>query len=226
MAKLILLRHGQSVWNKKDFFTGWVDIPLSPKGIEEAVEAGEKIKHLPIDIIYTSTLIRSIMTAMLAMSLHDSGKTPVVMHQGEGKMEDWSQIYNPAAQAELIPLIKAWELNERMYGELQGLNKEETRQKFGADQVKIWRRSFDVPPPKGESLKMTSERSIPYFQNVIVPQLKEGKNVFVSAHGNSLRSIMMFLDKLTKEQVLELELATGKPVVYNYQNGHFTKELI
>ena len=223
MAKLILLRHGESVWNKKDFFTGWVDIPLSSKGIKEALEAGEKIRDFPVDIIYTSSLVRAMMTAMLAMSVHSEGKVPCVQHIGEKQLEEWSKIYNPEAEKELIPVIKAWELNERMYGELQGLNKEETRQKFGVDQVKIWRRSFDVPPPNGESLKMTSERSIPYFQKHIIPRLEAEQNVLIVAHGNSLRSIMMFLDQLTPEQVLNLELATGQPVIYDYHLGNYKK---
>lgn len=222
-SKLILLRHGQSDWNLRNLFTGWVDVPLSKNGIEEALDAGRKISNLPIDIIFTSSLSRAIMTAMLAMTEHHSGKVPVVTHKGEGKLEDWSKIYNPEAQAACIPLIQSWQLNERMYGELQGLNKEETIKKFGEKQVKIWRRSFDVPPPGGESLAMTAERSIPYFSDNVVPQLQAGKSVFISAHGNSLRSIIMYLDNLSKEQVLELELPTGLPVIYEYDQNGFHK---
>ena len=124
----------------------------------------------------------------------------------------------------VIPVIRCWELNERAYGELQGLNKAETTEKFGADQVKIWRRSYDVAPPGGESLAMTAERSIPYFKEKIVPLLKQGKSVLVVAHGNSLRSIIMHLDALTKDQVVHLELATGLPVLYSYKNGSFVKQ--
>ena len=223
MAKLIMLRHGQSVWNKKNLFTGWVDIPLSLQGIEEALEAGRKIKDFPIDVIYTSSLIRASMTAMLAMTQHSSGKVPVITHPGEGKMDSWSKIYSEQAKKDCIPVICAWELNERMYGELQGLNKAETAEKFGAEQVHIWRRSFDVAPPGGESLAMTAARSIPYFDKEIVPLLKKGQNVFISAHGNSLRSIMMELDGLSKEQVVALELATGVPVIYEFDAGRFHK---
>lgn len=224
-SRLILLRHGQSEWNLRNLFTGWVDVPLSKKGIEEAIEAGKQISQIPIDIIYTSSLSRAIMTAMLAMTEHHSGKVPVVAHKGEGKLEDWSKIYNPHAQEGCVPLIQSWQLNERMYGELQGLNKEETIKKFGEKQVKIWRRSYDIAPPGGESLAMTAERSIPYFTDHIVPQLKAGKNVFVSAHGNSLRSIIMHLDDLSKEQVLELELPTGMPVLYEYDDHHGFKKI-
>lgn len=226
MATLILLRHGQSEWNKHNLFTGWVDIPLSKEGVEEALKAGKLIRDLPVDIIFTTTLIRAQMTAMLAMLGHHSGKVPVILHQGEGKLEEWAKIYSPKAKEQTIPVIRCWELNERMYGELQGMNKAETAEKFGADQVKIWRRSYDVCPPNGESLALTAARSIPYFEKYVVPQLKEGKNVFISAHGNSLRSIIMVLDNLTKDEVLHLELATGLPVVYEYSNGTFTKILM
>ncbi len=214
MAKLIMMRHGQSYWNLLNIFTGWVDIPLSPNGIQEALRGGELIKDLPIDIIFMSTLVRAQMTAQLAMTLHSSKKVPVVIHQGEGKLQEWSEIYSPEAQEATIPAYVAWQLNERMYGKLQGLNKQKTIEKYGAEQVKLWRRSYDTPPPEGESLKMTAERTIPYFQENILPLLKQGKNVFVCAHGNSLRAIVMFLDNLSKEEVLELEIATGVPLIY------------
>jgi 2,3-bisphosphoglycerate-dependent phosphoglycerate mutase len=224
MAKLILMRHGQSQWNLHNLFSGWVDIPLSLKGVEEALEGGRQIQDEPIDIIFTSSLIRAQMTAMLAMTMHHSGKVPVISHQGDKKMEEWSKIYSPHTQAETIPVICAWQLNERMYGELQGLNKADLAEKFGTEQVQIWRRSFDVPPPKGESLKMTAERTIPYFEEAIVPLIKQGMNVFVAAHGNSLRSIIMDLDGLSETEVVSLELPTGMPVIYNYENTQFIKQ--
>lgn len=223
MSTLILMRHGQSQWNLNNLFTGWVDIPLSLKGVEEAIEGGHKIKDIPIDVVYTSTLIRAQMTTMLALSVHKSGKVPVILHPGEGKLEDWAKIYSEAALLNTIPVIRAWELNERMYGELQGLNKAELAELYGKEQVQIWRRSFDTPPPKGESLKMTAQRSIPYFDNEILPKLVQGQNIFVSAHGNSLRSIMMELDGLTAEQVVSLELATGEPIIYEFNEGKFKK---
>lgn len=218
-----MMRHGQSEWNLANLFTGWVDVPLSKNGIDEALKGGELIKDLPIDIIFMSSLIRSQMTAMLAMAMHSTGKIPVVSHQGEGKLEEWARIYSKETLAQTIPTYVAWQLNERMYGELQGLNKQETMHKFGEEQVKLWRRSYDVPPPGGESLEMTAERSIPFFQEAIIPHLQQGKNVFISAHGNSLRSIVMHIEKLSKEEVLKLELATGDPLIYDYQDAHFQR---
>lgn len=219
-----MIRHGQSEWNKHNLFTGWVDIPLSSKGVEEALEAGKQIRDMPVDIIITTTLIRAQMTAMLAMVDHHSKKVPVVLHPGEGKQEDWGRIFSEETKEQIIPVIRCWELNERMYGELQGLNKAETAEKFGAEQVKLWRRSYDIAPPKGESLAMTAARSIPYFKLTIVPLLEQGMNVLVVAHGNSLRSIIMHLDGLTKDEVVHLELATGVPVLYEYSKGSFTKK--
>lgn len=223
MSKLIMMRHGQSIWNQLNLFTGWVDVPLSHKGIEEALEGGKLIKDIPFDVIVTTTLVRAQMTAFLVMSVHASGKVPVILHPGEGKLEEWGKISSLKAREESIPVIRCWELNERMYGDLQGLNKAETAEKYGAEQVKIWRRSYDVAPPNGESLAMTAARAIPYFKDNVIPYLKEGLNVFISAHGNSLRSIIMYLDNLDKEQVLNLEIATGIPIIYDYQEGLFSK---
>lgn len=220
-AKLILMRHGRSAWNGKNLFTGWVDIPLDEKGVQESIEGGKKIAEIPIDVIFTSTLVRAHMTLALALLNHSSGKIPVFLHPGAGKLEEWGQIYSEDTKKETIPVHMAWELNERMYGKLQGLNKKEMADKFGAELVQKWRRSFDVEPPEGESLAMTAERSIPYFQQKILPYLEQGKNVFISAHGNSLRSIVMHLDQLSKEQVIKLELATGEPLVYTYDRGRW-----
>lgn len=225
MNKLIMMRHGESEWNKLNLFTGWVDVPLSQKGIEEAIEGGKQIKDIPIDVIIMTTLVRSQMTAMLAMSQHSSGKVPVVLHPGEGKLEEWGQIYSKETEAQCIPVLRCWELNERMYGELQGYNKANTAEKFGAEQVKMWRRSYETRPQNGESLKMTADRSIPYFKDTIVPLLEEGKNVFVSAHGNSMRAIVMYLDGLSEEEVISLEIPTGVPIIYSYQEGKLTKDV-
>lgn len=220
--KLILMRHGQSVWNKQNLFTGWVDIPLSEEGIQESVEGGKKIRDFPIDVCFTSTLVRAHMTLSLALLHHASGKVPMFLHKG-GKQEQWAQIYSEETKKKVWPVHMAWELNERMYGHLQGLNKAETAEKFGKEQVHIWRRSFDVAPPHGESLAMTAARTIPYFKSQIVPCLEKGQTVFVSAHGNSLRSIVMELDGLTKEQVVALELATGAPLIYAYEKGKWKR---
>ena len=223
MAKLVLIRHGQSLWNLHNLFTGWVDVPLSAQGVQEAIAAGKRLAEEKFDIIYTSTLIRAITTAMIVMSENKEGKVPVIQKANAEKPNDWFKIYSPATEANTIPVFSAWELNERMYGELQGMNKEETAKKFGDAQVKIWRRSYDVPPPNGEALKNTAERTIPWFQKNIEPKLKEGKNILVAAHGNSLRAIIMYLEKLSEAQVLELELKTGEPIVFTASGGTITR---
>lgn len=223
MGKLILLRHGQSVWNQRNLFTGWVDVPLSYQGIEEALAAGKGIAHIPIDLIFTSSLIRAHLTAFLAMSVHPQGKTPRIVHEADEFLSKWGKVYSIQAEEECIPVFCAWQLNERMYGKLQGLNKQETIDQFGAEQVKVWRRSYDTPPPEGESLAMTAERTLPYFQEKIAPHLSLGKNVLISAHGNSLRSIVMHLERLTHAQVVELEIPTGVPFFYDYVDGVWTR---
>ncbi len=190
MPKLILIRHGQSLWNLEDRFTGWVDVPLTELGIEEARRAGTLLKGANVDVAYTSTLTRAQET--LRLVAQEAGINP--------------------------PVIRDQALNERHYGDLQGLNKARTAEKFGAEQVKIWRRSYDVPPPNGESLKDTAERTLPFFERCILGDIAQGKNVLVVAHGNSNRSIVMKLDNLTKEQVLELNLGTAVPLVYDLTN--------
>ena len=232
MALLILMRHGQSMWNANGLFTGWVDVPLSAAGIQEAITGGQKIADLTIDEIHVSTLIRSQMTAMIALSQHSSGKTPVFhyssnledgLSENEARMRNWSQIKGDAGKQDIIPVFTAWQLNERMYGDLQGLNKDATREKYGADQVHIWRRSYDVPPPNGESLHLTAQRTIPYLDSTLVPVLESNKNVLVAAHGNSLRSIIMSIETLSQEEVLSLEVPTGVPIIYQYDNGNWMK---
>ena len=190
MPYLVLLRHGQSQWNLENRFTGWVDVPLTHKGEEEARQAGEKMKavQLQFDTTFTSVLQRAIRTLELALDVLGQSDLPVEQDQA---------------------------LNERHYGDLQGLNKAETAQKFGDEQVRIWRRSYDVPPPGGESLENTAARTLPYLKDKILPTIQAGQNVLVAAHGNSLRSIIMHLDQLSREEVLSLELGTGVPVVYD-----------
>tara|TARA_B100000614_G_scaffold244225_1_gene248142 strand:+ start:434 stop:1036 length:603 start_codon:yes stop_codon:yes gene_type:complete len=191
VGRLILIRHGQSVWNAENRFTGWTDVDLSEKGVREAERAGELLSEIRFDVVHTSGLIRAKRTAEIIMSRNSvSGNIPV--------MEDDR-------------------LNERHYGDLQGLNKAETAEKHGAEQVHIWRRSFDIPPPGGESLKMNAERTIPYFEEEIVPDLEEGKNVLVSAHGNSLRSIVMHIESISPSEIVSLEIATGAPMFYDYK---------
>lgn len=222
-SKLILMRHGQSVWNKKNLFTGWVDVPLSEQGVQEAVEGGKKIAKIPIGVIFTSSLIRAQMTAFIAMLSHTSKKTPILIHH-EKKLSSWGINHGKDSAKETIPVFYSWHLNERMYGKLQGSNKDEMRKKFGKEQVHIWRRSYDIAPPEGESLKMTAERTLPYFKQEIIPYLEKGENVFISAHGNSLRALIMFLEDLPKEEVVKLEIATGDPMIYLYEKNRWIKQ--
>ena len=192
MAQLILLRHGESQWNLENRFTGWVDVPLSPRGAQEAKDAGAKLKGFTFDRAFTSVLSRANET--LRLVLEAVGQTG-------------------------IPVEKDKALNERMYGDLQGLNKEETAKKYGDAQVKIWRRSYDVKPPGGESLKDTADRVLPYYHDKIKPYLLKGETILIAAHGNSLRALVMELEQLTKEQVLELNIPTGAPLLYELDHN-------
>lgn len=187
MSDLILLRHGESQWNLENRFTGWVDVPLSPRGEAEARAAGEKLRGRRIDKVYTSVLARAVETARIALE---------------------------AAGIGAVPIERDAAVNERRYGDLEGLNKAEAARQFGADQVKQWRRSYDVKPPGGESLADTAARVLPYWERRIWPDLRAGKNVLVVAHGNSLRALAMHLDRLTPEQVIQLEIPTGVPLLY------------
>jgi len=222
MGKLLLIRHGQSVWNQKNVFTGWVDVPLSVTGIEEALNAGTTIANIEFDIVFTSVQIRAIQTAMIALAKNKSEKTPVIIHS-EGKMKEWTTIYSNAMNANVIPVYCDWHLNERYYGELQGKNKAETAAVYGDEQVHQWRRSYDIAPPEGECLKDTAERTIPFFKDHILKQLEAGKNVLVSAHGNSLRSIVMYIENLSREEVLQLEIPTGIPILYEFKDNKLVK---
>ncbi len=197
MTILVLIRHGQSVWNATNRFTGWTDVELSEKGEDEAATAGEQLAEVSFDVVHTSALIRAQKTAEIVMS-----KNRV---SGE------------------IPTKQDERLNERNYGDLQGLNKAETAEIHGSEQVHIWRRSFDVPPPGGESLEMTAERTIPYFVEEIIPDLDSGMNVLVAAHGNSLRSIVMHIEEISPEEITKLEIPTGVPMCYEFHNGKISR---
>jgi len=187
--RLVLVRHGESEWNKLNLFTGWRDPDLTETGIEEARRAGRLLREAGIrfDIAFTSVLKRAQHT--LDLILEELGQTD-------------------------LETLKDQALNERDYGDLSGLNKDDARKRWGEEQVHIWRRSFDVPPPGGESLKDTAERTLPYYEASIWPEVKAGKTVIVAAHGNSLRSLVMKLDKLSRDEVLQLNLATGAPIAY------------
>ena len=197
-SKLVLVRHGQSEWNAKNLFTGWKDPKLTDLGIQEAIRAGELLetRNLNFDLMFTSDLFRAQETGRLIL---------VQINQKD------------------IEIIQDQSLNERNYGDLAGLNKDEAREKWGEEQVHIWRRSFDVPPPGGESLKNTAERVLPYFEREIMPKVKKGLNILVAAHGNSLRALVMHLENISSEEIVKLEIATGDPLIYEFSNGDFVR---
>ncbi len=218
---LILMRHGESIWNKKNRFTGWVDVPLSENGINEAYKGGDAIKDISIDIAFTSSLIRAQMTLFLTLLKSKSSKTPIMMHE-KGKMKKWAIV--DCDDTEILPVFPSWHLNERMYGKLQGLNKQKTREKYGEEQVHIWRRSYDAAPPNGESLKMTAKRTLPFFNKKILPYIKKNNNILIVAHGNSLRSIVMELEQLNDKQIVKVEIPTGVPLIYSFECNKWIKK--
>ena len=197
-SKLVLVRHGQSEWNAKNLFTGWKDPKLTDLGIQEAIRAGELLetRNLNFDLMFTSELFRAQETGRLILEQINQKDIEIIQDQS---------------------------LNERNYGDLAGLNKDEAREKWGEEQVHIWRRSFDVPPPGGESLKNTAERVLPYFEREIMPKVKKGENILVAAHGNSLRALVMHLENISSEEIVKLEIATGDPLTYEYSNGDFVR---
>jgi len=188
---LVLVRHGQSEWNAKNLFTGWKDPGLTAVGETEATNAGNLIeeRNIKFSTMFTSALKRAQITGQMILEKIGQGDIEVVKNQA---------------------------LNERNYGDLAGLNKDDARKEWGEDQVQIWRRSYDVPPPGGESLKNTAERVLPYFNSLILPKLLNGENILIAAHGNSLRSLVMQLDNLSKEEVIALEIPTGAPIIYSF----------
>ena len=187
MPTLALVRHGQSLWNLENRFTGWVDVPLTPLGEEEARSAGERLRGVHFDVAYTSALVRAQETLRLIMEVADLD----------------------------VPVIRDQALNERHYGDLQGLNKADTAARYGDEQVHLWRRSYATPPPNGEALKDTAARTLPFFDRAIMGDIRQGKDVLVVAHGNSNRVMVMELDQLDEDEVPGLELATGVPLVYD-----------
>ena len=188
---LILVRHGQSEWNAKNLFTGWKDPGLTDQGVSEAKNAGKLIseQNIEFDIMYTSMLSRAQKTGDIILG---------ILNHKE------------------IPIIKNEALNERHYGSLAGLNKDDARKKWGTEQVHIWRRSFDIPPPDGESLKDTADRVLPYFETEIMPKVMSGSSILIAAHGNSLRALVMKLDSISSEDIVKLEIPTGAPIQYEF----------
>ena len=213
MSRLILLRHGQSQWNLENRFTGWVDVPLSKKGIKEAIDAGKKLKDVEFDTMYVSHMLRAIQTLHYVIIETNDKRTPIIYHE-EKRINDWEHHISDSKTE--IPIFMSVDLAERYYGNLQGLNKQETREKQGDKQVHLWRRSYDVNPPGGESLKNTCERTTPYFKKRILKDLQEGKTVLVSAHGNSLRAITMHVENIPEQEIPNVEIPTGVPIVYTF----------
>ena len=194
---LVLVRHGQSEWNEKNLFTGWKNPTLTEQGVEEARKAGSKIKsiNLDFDLHFTSELLRAQITGEIIQREID----------------------------QQIKTIKNIALNERDYGDLSGLNKDEAKKKWGEKQVHLWRRSYDTPPPGGESLKDTSDRVIPYFKKTIKPELEMKKNILITAHGNSLRALIKNIEDITATDIVKLEIATGEPIIYSFSDNKFKK---
>ena len=193
-SKLVLVRHGQSEWNEKNLFTGWKDPELTQKGAQEARSAGRELlgQEYVFDVMYTSALRRAQETGRII--LEEMGLTDIVK-------------------------VRDQRLNERDYGDLSGLNKDDARERWGEDQVHVWRRSYDTPPPGGESLKDTANRVLPYFEEVILPSLVAGKNVLVAAHGNSLRALIMKIESISPLEIVKLEIDTGKPIYFSCEDG-------
>jgi 2,3-bisphosphoglycerate-dependent phosphoglycerate mutase len=216
VSRLVLVRHGQSQWNLENRFTGWVDVPLSKKGIEEAISAGEKLKNFEFDTMYVSHMLRAIQTLHYILIISNSKRTPIIYHE-EKRIHDWEHhAGNPDSE---IPIFMSVDLAERYYGNLQGLNKQKTREKYGDEQVHLWRRSYETNPPSGESLKNTCERTTPYYEKYILKNLQEGKTVLVSAHGNSLRAITMYVEKISEQEIPKLEIPTGVPIDYTFDKN-------
>lgn len=195
---LVLVRHGQSEWNEKNLFTGWKDPQLTQKGVDEAIKAGNELEQAgySFDKMFTSGLFRAQETGRIILE----------------------QMGTPS-----LITIKDRSLNERNYGDLAGLNKDEARKKWGNDQVHEWRRSFDIPPPGGESLKDTAERVLPYFKENIIPELEKGSNILIAAHGNSLRALVMDLEKIHSEEIVKLEIETGIPLIYKFDKNRIER---
>jgi len=229
MAKLILIRHGQSLWNAENRFTGWVDVPLGEQGRAEATIAADKLETYQVRVCFTSLLFRAIETAIIILTEGDDlcdGRIPIIKHDvDDEEWHGWDKYKGDPAQE--LPVYLSSSLDERYYGELQGLNKAETAVKFGTEQVQLWRRSYAVAPPGGESLSDTVKRTVPFFCDRILPHLIAGDNVLIAAHGNSLRAIIKHLENLSEEEIVNVELGTAIPIIYDIDaQGQITHKVI
>ena len=216
MSQLFLIRHGQSIWNLQNRFTGWVDVSLSRQGVIEAQEAAAWLADECFDVAFTSNLLRAQDTLyeILKQNRYSTEYT-----RARNEPSGWYEHFSSAdSDANELQIHVSEKLNERYYGDLQGLNKGWASQHYGTERVHRWRRSYDIPPPNGESLEMTAARTLPYYHECIVPHLRNGENVLISAHGNSLRSIIMHIEGMTPQQIIDYELSTGTPHIYTFDD--------
>ena len=218
MSNLILLRHFKSQWNLENRFTGWVDVPLAKGGEEKVSEISAFLSGAKIDIAYTSPLIRNMASCLLAMESME--KYPIFRHLGD-KMGKWGHFEELAKN--YFPLFVTDALNERYYGKLQGLNKEETMEKYGKEQVHVWRRSYGIAPPGGESLKDVYKRTVPFYQKNIENDLKDGKNILIVASHNALRAIIKYIEKIPDDDIINVEVSYAGMLQYEYQDGIYKK---
>lgn len=218
MNSLVMVRHGQSKWNASNRFTGWVDVTLSVMGLNEAQESGDKLKDTQFDVAFTSELIRAQQTLFAILSRQN--KTGIVVHTSD---KDPLTLTSNFMTLDDIPIYETHRLNERHYGLLQGLDKAEVKAKYGEQQVMDWRRGYKAKPPEGESLEDVFKRVVPYFKNTIMPYVSSGKNVIISAHGNSLRALVKYIENITDEQIVNLDLPTGEVIRYEFEAGQVSK---
>jgi len=216
VSRLFLVRHGQSIWNLQNRFTGWVDVSLSRQGVIEAQQAAVMLTGEHFDVAFASTLLRAQDSLYEILRQNRHCAQYVRVHE---QNSEWYEHFTPAeGDKNELKIYVSEKLNERYYGDLQGLNKDWAGQHFGVEQVHLWRRSYDIPPPNGESLQMTAARTLPYYHERIVPHLHNGESVLISAHGNSLRSIIMHIEQMTPQQIIDYELATGAPHQYTFDD--------
>jgi len=222
MAKLFLLRHLKSQWNLDNRFAGWCDNPLSKEGSDSAKSVAQVIEGQNFDVVYTSPLIRNMQTVIKVLrNINNGEKYPFFIQLDSGKTQKW-QNFTDISQNDL-PTYVSEKLNERYYGKLQGLNKEEATKKYGEKQVHLWRRSYNIAPPGGESLKDVYKRAVPFYKKYIEKDLNEGKNILVVASHNSLRAIVKYIENISDEKIIDLELPFGSLIKYNFNGGKYDK---
>jgi 2,3-bisphosphoglycerate-dependent phosphoglycerate mutase len=215
MSNLVLVRHGQTPWNKKQIFTGWADVSLTEQGIDEVQILAKKLKKMKFDVMFTSRLERARTTLLIITS--EQKHTGIFIHEHKQYNAIFDDKHN-------MPIFADRDLNERHYGLLQGMKKDYARDKFGEEQVHKWRRSYDVRPPQGESLKDVYKRVVPYFEKNIMPLLQSDKNILISAHGNSLRALIKYIDNVSDEDIVNLELSPGDAIFYAMKKDKLIKE--